>query len=116
MPPDGTQVTQKNEKELSDIARSILALFGGQVDAETTATVPSDGAAEDTVDVGSALGLESMLDINPPGYTAPPPRESGATPVSPVDVEEAEGSDAAGRSGTLNPLPPSRKKGRAGGA
>ena len=50
------------------------------------ATVPTDAAAEDTVDVGSALGFESMLDINQPGYTAAPPR--GAKPVSPVDVED----------------------------
>ena len=97
-------MTQKNAKELSDIARSISALFGGQAEAETTATVPTDAAAEDTVDVGSALGLESVLDINQPAYTAPPPRESGAKPVSPVDVQDpvspvdvqdAEGSDAA---------------------
>ena len=97
-------MTQKNAKELSDIARSISALFGGQAEAGTTATVPTDAAAEDTVDVGSALGLESVLDINQPALTAPPPRESGAKPVSPVDVQDpvspvdvqdAEGSDAA---------------------
>ena len=79
-------MTQKSAKELSDIARSISALFGGEPEAETTATVPTDAAAEDTVDVGSALGLESVLDINQPGYTPPPPR--GAKPVSPVEVQD----------------------------
>jgi len=106
-------VTQKDEKELSDIARSISALFGGEEQVETTATVSSDDAAGDTVDVGTALGLESVLDINQPGYTPPLGRKSGAKPVTPVnvqdpvipvaveepvarvDVQDAEGSDAA---------------------
>ena len=96
-------MTQDDQKELSEIARSISALFGEEV-PKTTATVPSAGAAERHVDVAVALGLESALDANAePDVTAAPGHESEAEPRPPVDVEDQEEPVAAGIEETVAP-------------
>ena len=90
-------MTRKDGKELSEIARSISALFGGEGEPETTATVPSAGAEEHHVDVSVALGLESELDANAEvDLTAAPGDESEAEPAAPIDVEDQEEAGAAG--------------------
>ena len=90
-------MTQKDQKELSEIARSISALFGGEVEPEATATVPSSGAVEDHVEVASALGLESALDINAEASpTAAPVDESPAELGAPGDVAAHEETDITG--------------------
>ena len=90
-------MTQKDEKQLSEIARSISALFGEEENPETKATVPSSGVEEGHVDVSVALGLESELDANAePHLTAPPGDESETETGALVDVEDWEEADVAG--------------------
>jgi HEAT repeat protein len=87
-------VTRKDENELSEIARSISALFGGLEATETTATAAPDVAAEDHVDVSVALGLESELDVNArPDLVAAPSPESEAESAPLVDVEDQQEVD-----------------------
>ena len=53
----------QDEKELSQMARSIASLFGDEA-LETTATVQSGGATERHPDVATSLGLEDVLDAH----------------------------------------------------
>ena len=84
-------MTQNDEKELSEITRSIKALFAGEDELETTAAVASGGAAQRHPDVATVLGLEGELDANiEPDLTPAPGDTSEADPGTPTDVEDRE--------------------------
>ena len=91
----------QDEKELSEIARSIASLFGDE-ELETTATVHSGGAMERHPDVAVSLGVEDALDVHtepdlPPAPSLssepalvdplPSPVESGSIEVEETSVE-----------------------------
>ena len=83
-------MTQSDEKELGEIARSIEALFAGQA-LETTAGVASEKATQRHHDVATALELEGELDANTePDLTPPPGDTSEADPGTPADVEDRD--------------------------
>ena len=76
----------QDEKEISEIARSIASLFGAEGELETSATEQSGGATERHPDVGVSLGLEDALDANAePGLVDPV-----ALPVEPASIEAEE--------------------------
>ncbi len=84
----------QDEKELSEIARSIASLFGDE-GLETAATVQSGGTTERHPEVGVSLGLEDALDAHtePDLQPAPGPSSEPALvdPVpSPVESASIE--------------------------
>ena len=90
---DGTQVTQGDEKELGEIARSIEALFAREEVVQSTEAVASGGAARAHPDVATALGLEGELDAaTEPDLKPALGDTSEADPVTPADVEDRQGT------------------------
>ena len=84
-------MTQSDEKELGEIARSIEALFAGQEVLETTAGVASEKATQRHPDVATALGLEGEFDANSEPDLMPPPGDaSEADPGTLADVEDRD--------------------------
>ncbi len=89
----GLKLTQ-DEKELSEIARSIASLFGDE-ELATTATVQSGGATKRHPEVGVSLGLEDALDAHTQPDLPPAPGPSSepalVDPVtSPVESDSIE--------------------------
>lgn len=82
--PNRTPVTQDDEKVVSEVGRSIEALFAGEEESESTATVPLGGAEERHPDVATSLGLEGVLD------SAQEPDPTPAPGDAPVEGPEAE--------------------------
>ncbi len=76
----------QDEKELSEIARSIASLFGAEEELETTAIVQSEGEGERHPDVPVSLGLEDSLDANAEQELV----GSVALPVEPASLEVEE--------------------------
>ena len=86
-------MTQGDEKELGEIARSIEALFTRKEVLETTEAVASGGAAQRHPDVATALGLEGALDAATDPDLAPAPRDTSEADLgTPADVEDREGT------------------------
>ena len=84
-------MTQNDEKELGEIARSIKALFAGEEGLETTVAVASGGAAQRHPEVATALGLGGELDAKTEPDPAPAPGDtSEADPGTPAHVEDRE--------------------------
>ena len=77
-------MTQDDEKELGEVARSIGSLFGDE-ELETPATVQSRGATERHPEVGVSLGLEDALDAHTePDFPPAPGLPSEPALVDPV--------------------------------
>ena len=87
----------QDEKELSEIARSIASLFGDE-ELETAATVQSGEATERHPDVGVSRGLEEALDADTEPDPPPAPDLSSepalvdavASPVESASIEVEE--------------------------
>ena len=87
-------MSQNDKKKLSDVARSIEALFAGEEGVESTATVPSSGEEERHPDVSVSLGLESALDSYT-GTDSPAGTEDASEVGAGVSVTaDAPGGDA----------------------
>ena len=86
-------MTQGDEKELGEIARSIEALFAREEVVQSTEAVASGGAARAHPDVATALGLEGELDAaTEPDLKPALGDTSEADPVTPADVEDRQGT------------------------
>ena len=86
-------MTQGDEKELGEIARSIEALFAREEVVQSTEAVASGGAARAHPDVATALGLEGELDAaTEPDLKPALGDTSQADPVTPADVEDRQGT------------------------
>ena len=84
-------MTQNDENELGEIARSINALFAGEEGLETTVAVASGGGAQRHPEVATALGLERELDADVEPALRPEPGDtSEADPGTPAHVEDRE--------------------------
>jgi len=84
-------VTQNDENELGEIARSIKALFAGEEGLETTVAVASGGARQRHPEVATALGLEGESDAEGEPDPAPAPGDtSEVDPGTLAHVEDRE--------------------------
>ena len=84
-------MTQNDENELGEIARSIKALFAGEEGLETTVAVASGGARQRHPEVATALGLEGESDAEGEPDPAPAPGDtSEVDPGTLAHVEDRE--------------------------
>ena len=84
-------MTQHDENELGEIARSIKALFAGEEGVETTAAAASGAAAQRHPEVATALELEGELDAKAEPAPRPEPGDtSEVDPDTPAHVEDRQ--------------------------